>query len=270
MSTESKNSRRLSDARLCERTNHRPRTAAVVTLQPQISVSSASSVNLHLLPWRRRRRRQFLSPPEEFADPPKVSSSRAAGTSDGGMSDAIGDSAHSRVETCNDAAADDTAKGRATTRDATDCPDLHATSNTDANELELPTARAAGPERMAAGAADRGPPNCHGWPGPNPSSVASTDSYFRRTPVNLRVMYWNAGGKTQDLRTVVQSQDIHIVLLSKTKLRPREELGLPNLFVYRREEVSPGVSHTEVLRYSYGGMSSMEDWSCRTSYTPGH
>ncbi|GBP58050.1 hypothetical protein EVAR_39766_1 [Eumeta japonica] len=43
----------------------------------------------------------------------------------------------------------------------------------------------------------------------------------------------------QDLRTLVQSQDIHIVLLGETKLRPRQQLRLPNFFVYRRDEVSP-------------------------------
>ncbi|GBP24041.1 RNA-directed DNA polymerase from mobile element jockey [Eumeta japonica] len=60
--------------------------------------------------------------------------------------------------------------------------------------------------------------------------------------MRLRVIYWNAGGisgKTQDLRTLVQSQDIHVVLLGDTKLRPRQELRLPNFFVYRRDEVSP-------------------------------
>ncbi|GBP94375.1 Nucleic-acid-binding protein from transposon X-element [Eumeta japonica] len=44
---------------------------------------------------------------------------------------------------------------------------------------------------------------------------------------------------TQDLRTLVQSQDIYVVLLGETKLRSRQELRLPNFFVYRRDEVSP-------------------------------
>ncbi|GBP37482.1 hypothetical protein EVAR_79415_1 [Eumeta japonica] len=54
-------------------------------------------------------------------------------------------------------------------------------------------------------AADGGPLNHHGGSGPNPSSAASTAPHPRRTPTNLRVVYWNAGGisgKTQDLRTV--------------------------------------------------------------------
>ncbi|GBP52035.1 hypothetical protein EVAR_97505_1 [Eumeta japonica] len=68
---------------------------------------------------------------------------------------------------------------------------------------------------MAAGEADGGPPNYYGWQGPIPSSVASTDTHPQRTSV------------------------IHIVLLGETKLRPRQELWLPNFFVYRRDEVSP-------------------------------
>ncbi|GBP89928.1 RNA-directed DNA polymerase from mobile element jockey [Eumeta japonica] len=48
-----------------------------------------------------------------------------------------------------------------------------------------------------------------------------------------------ATGKLPDLRTLVQSQDIHIVLLGETKLRPKQQLRLPNFFVYRRDEVSP-------------------------------
>ncbi|GBP34307.1 RNA-directed DNA polymerase from mobile element jockey [Eumeta japonica] len=95
---------------------------------------------------------------------------------------------------------------------------------------------------MAAEAADGDPPDHHGGSGPNSNSAASTAPYPRSTPSRLRVMYWNAGGisgKTQDLRTLVQSQDIHVVLLGETKLRSRQELRLPNFFVYRRDEVSP-------------------------------
>ncbi|GBP02676.1 hypothetical protein EVAR_70506_1 [Eumeta japonica] len=44
--------------------------------------------------------------------------------------------------------------------------------------------------------------------------------------------------ETQDLYTLVQSQNIHIFLLSETKLLPKQELRLPN-FVYCRDEVSP-------------------------------
>ncbi|GBP03519.1 hypothetical protein EVAR_101850_1 [Eumeta japonica] len=39
--------------------------------------------------------------------------------------------------------------------------------------------------------------------------------------------------------SMIQSQDIHIVLLGDTKLRPRQQLWLPNFFVYRRDVVSP-------------------------------
>ncbi|GBP34947.1 hypothetical protein EVAR_28412_1 [Eumeta japonica] len=217
---------------------------------------------------RRRRKVQFpLLPPEG-----SVLTSRL-GSCDGDSSNAAQVNAHSRGQTCDSAtAADRTTEGGITTRNASDNPDLQTTVGT-ANKPDLPTAGTDGLEYMAAGAADGDPPDHHGGSGPNSNSTASTALHPRRTSSSLRVMYWNAGGisgKTQDLRTLVQSQDIHVVLLGETKLRPRQGLRLPNFFVYRRDEVSPRVSHTKVLRYLCEGMSSMEDWSYRTSSTPGH
>ncbi|GBP08356.1 Probable RNA-directed DNA polymerase from transposon BS [Eumeta japonica] len=95
---------------------------------------------------------------------------------------------------------------------------------------------------MNAGTVDRSTARNTDRPGPNYSVFTDTTSRLRYTPADLRVVYWNAGGisgKTQYLRTLVQSQDIHIVFLGETKLRPRQELRLPNFFVYRRNEVSP-------------------------------
>ncbi|GBP01157.1 RNA-directed DNA polymerase from mobile element jockey [Eumeta japonica] len=194
---------------------------------------------------RRRRRRKVrfpLLPHPKNADPEgSVLTSRLGGC-DGDPSNAAQVNAHSRGQTHDGAAAaDNTTEGGTTTRDASDNPDLQTTTST-ANKPDLPTVDTDGPEYMAAGAADGDTPDHHGGPGPNSNRAASTALYSRSTPSNLRVIYWNAGGisgKTQDLRTLVQSQDIHVVLLGETKLRPRQELRLPNFFVYRRDEVSP-------------------------------
>ncbi|GBP74901.1 RNA-directed DNA polymerase from mobile element jockey [Eumeta japonica] len=197
---------------------------------------------------RRRRRRKarfpLLPPPPKNSRIPRGFSpltSRLGGC-DGDSSNAAQTNAHSKGQTCDGAAATDSAtEGGTTTRDASDNPDLQTTAST-ANKPDLPTADTDGPEYMAAGAADGDPPDHHGGSGPNSNSAASTAPYPRSTPSSLRVMYWNAGGisgKTQDLRTLVQSQNIHVVLLGETKLRPRQELRLPNFFVYRRNEVFP-------------------------------
>ncbi|KAJ0173910.1 hypothetical protein K1T71_010056 [Dendrolimus kikuchii] len=62
------------------------------------------------------------------------------------------------------------------------------------------------------------------------------------TAGQLRLLYWNPGGVTDKilpLRLLTQSQDIHIVLLGETKLRPEKVLKVPNYVVYRRDEISP-------------------------------
>ncbi|GBP81821.1 RNA-directed DNA polymerase from mobile element jockey [Eumeta japonica] len=99
---------------------------------------------------------------------------------------------YSRAETHNGAAADDTVKVYATTRDTSGNLDPHGRPAI--NEPKLPTARADRPKHVAAGAADGSPPNHNGWLGSNPSSAASTGPYPRRAPVNLRVVYRNTGG----------------------------------------------------------------------------
>ncbi|GBP88905.1 hypothetical protein EVAR_102918_1 [Eumeta japonica] len=98
-------------------------------------------------------------------------------------------------------------------------------------------------------AADRTAPPCRSQSAETARSVPSATrravaAYYFSTPprTGRPPNYWNAvdiSGKMQDLRTLVQSQDIHIVLLGETKLRPRQQLRLPNFFVYRRDEVSP-------------------------------
>ncbi|CAG5055373.1 unnamed protein product [Parnassius apollo] len=54
-------------------------------------------------------------------------------------------------------------------------------------------------------------------------------------------MYWNPDGirqKLQELRTVAQQQDIHIILLGETILNPKTQIKLPNFHIYRRDEVT--------------------------------
>ncbi|GBP67644.1 RNA-directed DNA polymerase from mobile element jockey [Eumeta japonica] len=194
---------------------------------------------------RRRRRRKVRFPllPRRIHWTPEgtVLTSRP-GSCDGDASSVTQVKAHSRGQTRDGpAAADSATEGGTTTREASDNLDLQTNAST-ANKPDFSTADTDGPEYMAAGAADGDPPDYHGGSGPNPNSAASTAPYPRKTPSSLRVMHWNAGGisgKTQDLRTLVQSQDIHVVLLGETKLRSRQELWLPNFFVYRRDEVSP-------------------------------
>lgn len=59
----------------------------------------------------------------------------------------------------------------------------------------------------------------------------------------LRILYWNPGGvraHVHQLRTLLQEQDIQVVLLGETKLTPGvDDFRLPNYFVYRRDELSP-------------------------------
>ncbi|GBP81490.1 Probable RNA-directed DNA polymerase from transposon BS [Eumeta japonica] len=71
--------------------------------------------------------------------------------------------------------------------------------------------------------------------------------------LNLRIIYWNPGGiigKTHELRDLAQLEDAHIILLGETKLRPEQELKIPNFFAYRRDEISargPAYRGTAVL-----------------------
>ncbi|GBP53949.1 Probable RNA-directed DNA polymerase from transposon BS [Eumeta japonica] len=201
--------------------------------------------------WRKRRRKvQFPLLNRGIRRSPEgsVLTSRP-GSCDVDSSIAAQVNAHSRGQTCDDAAAaDSTTEGGTTTRDASDNPDL---------QMALPINQSSQPpERMdpntwLTDGADGDPPDHHGGSGPNSNSAASTAPHPGRTPTSLRVMYLNAGGisgKTQDLQTLVQSQNIHVVLLGETKLRPRQELQLPNFFVYRRDEVSPqGIAYRGML-----------------------
>ncbi|GBP12042.1 RNA-directed DNA polymerase from mobile element jockey [Eumeta japonica] len=69
----------------------------------------------------------------------------------------------------------------------------------------------------------------------------------------------------QDLRTLVQSQDIHIVLLGETKLRPRQQLRLPNFLCSAGTRYRPAGSLFGAPRYWSEEISSTEDWSSRIS-----
>ncbi|GBP23877.1 hypothetical protein EVAR_86254_1 [Eumeta japonica] len=75
----------------------------------------------------------------------------------------------------------------------------------------------------------------------------------REDVLNLRILYWNPGGiigKTRELRDLAQLEDAHITLLGETKLRPEQELSIPNFFAYRRDEISargPDYRGTTVL-----------------------
>ncbi|GBP76221.1 hypothetical protein EVAR_74703_1 [Eumeta japonica] len=171
---------------------------------------------------RRRRRRKVRFPllPRRIRGPPEgtVLTSRL-GSCDGDASSVAQVKAHSRDQTRDGpAAADSATEGGTTTREASDNPDLQTNAST-ANKPDFSTTDTNGPEYMAAGAADGDPPDYHGGSGPNPNSAASTAPYPRSTPSSLRVMYWNAGGisgKTQDLRTLVQSQVAKISPPSRT------------------------------------------------------
>ncbi|GBP09119.1 hypothetical protein EVAR_4008_1 [Eumeta japonica] len=89
------------------------------------------------------------------------------------------------------------------------------------------------------------------WPGSNAGYSGRPDT--RGNVLNLRIIYWNPGGiigKTRELRDLAQLEDAHIILLGETKLRPEQELKIPNFFTYRRDEISargPAYRGTVVL-----------------------
>ncbi|CAH2085255.1 unnamed protein product [Euphydryas editha] len=58
---------------------------------------------------------------------------------------------------------------------------------------------------------------------------------------NILVAYTQGGirGHVRELTALVQSQDIHVILLGETRLSEEVEFRIPNFFVYRRDEVSP-------------------------------
>ncbi|GBP72653.1 Nucleic-acid-binding protein from transposon X-element [Eumeta japonica] len=150
---------------------------------------------------------------------------RSSDNDDGATSDTNGaanatDSSH--------AAPDNAADLPATSGNAIDEPtNLRAPPSP--GDPRLPTTGAA---HLDVGAGDGGLAGNTNRPGSGHGSASGITSRPRRAPADLR-------GKMQDLRALVQSQDIHIVLLGKTKLRPRQQLRLPNFFVNRRDEVSP-------------------------------
>lgn len=58
----------------------------------------------------------------------------------------------------------------------------------------------------------------------------------------LRLLYWNPGGvrnREAGLRDLVREQNIQVVLLGETWLRPELTFRIPNFTVYRRDEISP-------------------------------
>ncbi|GBP33315.1 hypothetical protein EVAR_30903_1 [Eumeta japonica] len=89
------------------------------------------------------------------------------------------------------------------------------------------------------------------WPGSDAGYSGRPDT--RGDVLNLRIIYWNPGGiigKTRELRDLAQLEDAHIILLGETKLRPEQELKIPNFFTYRRDEISargPAYRGTAVL-----------------------
>ncbi|GBP39040.1 Probable RNA-directed DNA polymerase from transposon BS [Eumeta japonica] len=89
------------------------------------------------------------------------------------------------------------------------------------------------------------------WPGSDAGYSGRPDT--RGDVLNLRIIYWNPGGiigKTRELRDLAQLEDAHIILLGETKLRPEQELKIPNFFAYRRDEISargPAYRGTAVL-----------------------
>ncbi|GBP61946.1 Zinc finger MYM-type protein 1 [Eumeta japonica] len=88
-------------------------------------------------------------------------------------------------------------------------------------------------------------------PGPDTEHSGGPDT--RGDVLDLRILYWNPGGiieKTRKLCDIAQLEDAHIILLGKTKLRPEQELRIPNFFAYRRNEISalrPAYRGTAVL-----------------------
>ncbi|GBP31069.1 Probable RNA-directed DNA polymerase from transposon X-element [Eumeta japonica] len=89
------------------------------------------------------------------------------------------------------------------------------------------------------------------WSGSDTGHSGRPDT--RGDVLNLRIIYWNPGGiigKTRELRDLAQLEDDHIILLGETKLRPEQELKIPNFFAYRRDEISargPAYRGTAVL-----------------------
>ncbi|GBP47639.1 Probable RNA-directed DNA polymerase from transposon BS [Eumeta japonica] len=105
------------------------------------------------------------------------------------------------------------------------CIELRATSGP--GDPWLPTT---GATHLGTGADDGSLAGSTDRPGSGHGAATGSTSRPRRSPADLRIIYWNAGGisgRLPDLRTLVQSQDIHIVLLGETKLRPRQQLRLP-------------------------------------------
>ncbi|GBP20219.1 Probable RNA-directed DNA polymerase from transposon BS [Eumeta japonica] len=86
-----------------------------------------------------------------------------------------------------------------------------------------------------------------------PDAEYSTGPDTHANVLNLRILYWNPGGiigKTRELRNLTQLEDIHIIILGKTKLRPQQELKISNFFAYGRDEISarePAYRGTTVL-----------------------
>ncbi|GBP76656.1 RNA-directed DNA polymerase from mobile element jockey [Eumeta japonica] len=84
---------------------------------------------------------------------------------------------------------------------------------------------------------------------PTHLTFAQPPAWVTHSPQQLVPLTWVQARMMEALRAVLtgqdpvtallQSQYIHIVLLGKTKLRPKQQLRLPNFFVYRRDEVSP-------------------------------
>ncbi|GBP77241.1 hypothetical protein EVAR_13264_1 [Eumeta japonica] len=88
---------------------------------------------------------------------------------------------------------------------------------------------------------------------PQPAPIISDLSQEVASLKEAMILYWNPGGiigKTRELRDLAQLGDAHIILLGETKLRPEQELRIPNFFAYRRDEISargPAYRGTAVL-----------------------
>ncbi|GBP59665.1 hypothetical protein EVAR_39822_1 [Eumeta japonica] len=82
-------------------------------------------------------------------------------------------------------------------------------------------------------------PSSQGRIAPDQEHIRGPDP--NRNVLNLRIVYCNFRGiigKTRQLLDLVQLEDIHVILLGETKMRPQQELRLPNFVTYRRNEIS--------------------------------
>ncbi|GBP28742.1 hypothetical protein EVAR_19784_1 [Eumeta japonica] len=178
---------------------------------------------------------------------------RSSDNDDGATSDTIG---AANATDSSYAAPGDAADPPATSGNATDRP-TNLCTPPDPGEPRLPTT---GATHLDTGVGDGGLSGDTNRPGSGHGAATGITSRSRRTPADLRIAYWNAGGvsgKMPDLRTLVQSQDIHIVL-GRAKRQPGAAL------FWLERVIARGINF-RAPRYWSEETSSTEDWSSRTS-----